>query len=167
MKKVFHLQKGFSFLELLVVIMIMIIVFTTGSASFRGFQRRKALDGAILEIKSYLQFTRELALAGKKPTSASCDPLNGYNFSLTSNRIDLNANCAAGSLVLEKQVYLLTKYPDISVTTNFSYAIFYTQGNGVLFSPVSGPAPGQGVITVTQSGGAVKTVTISKSGEIN
>lgn len=74
-KKVLH-PKGFTLIEIVVVVATMAILFGLGYANYRDFQRRQQLDGVVREFKGNLRLAQQLALSGKKPTG--CTTLAGY-----------------------------------------------------------------------------------------
>lgn len=73
------IQSGFSFIELLIVMVVMMLVFGISLSSYRQFQRKKAVDAFATQVKTDINLAREYALSGKKPTSG-CTELDGYLF---------------------------------------------------------------------------------------
>lgn len=95
-----RLQSGFTLIEMMIVIMIMITFFGFGYANFRGFQRRQALQSAAKTIQADLSQAREKALSGVKP--AGCDTLDNYNFYyVNTTSYQIRARCANGDYVVK------------------------------------------------------------------
>jgi prepilin-type N-terminal cleavage/methylation domain-containing protein len=60
-------KKGYTLIELIVVMMIMGIIFSLVTANYRDYSRRQLVVGAARQIKGDLRYTQQLALAGRKP----------------------------------------------------------------------------------------------------
>ena len=75
-RKVIEPQKGYSLIEMVVVIFIIVILFGLGIANYRDYSRRRALHNLVQEIKSDFRLAQEYALSGRKP--ATCDVLRGF-----------------------------------------------------------------------------------------
>lgn len=121
---------GFTLLELLVVISIIVTLFGVGFANFRGFQDRQRLITARESLKSDLRYTQQQALAGIKP--AGCTNLNGYKLERTSaTSYDISANCNETPVDIDvKNINLAAKYPGVELST-FSFVFFNVLGRGV------------------------------------
>lgn len=72
-------EQGFTFIELLIVIVTMVLLFGVGFANFREFQRRQVAISFARQMKADFNLAREYALAGRKPT-IGCTDLDGYEF---------------------------------------------------------------------------------------
>lgn len=91
--------RGFTIIELLVVMSVMSILFGLGFARYRDFQRRQYVVSAARQVVADLELTKELALSGHKP--AGCTELNGFSFYRVGSgavfyRID--ASCTNGDV---------------------------------------------------------------------
>ena len=80
-----NLKKGFTIVELVMVIVIMAILFSMGTISYRDYQRRQYLEGAATMVEADLRLAQEMALSGKKPqdppgNDCLSNNLEGYAF---------------------------------------------------------------------------------------
>lgn len=62
------MKKGFTIIELLVVISVLSILGVLGFAAYRDFQARQELTTAVKTIENDLLFTRQKAFSGEKPS---------------------------------------------------------------------------------------------------
>ena len=68
-------HKGFSLIELLIVVTITLVIFSFGIASFNQFNKRERLRQAGLTLKSSLRYAQSKALSADKPNSnEECSP---------------------------------------------------------------------------------------------
>ena len=67
---------GFTIIEMTMVVFIMAMMFTVGAASYRDYQQREYLDGAVSMIEDDIKLARQLSLSGRYFTG--CDQLIGY-----------------------------------------------------------------------------------------
>lgn len=76
---------GFTLIELMVVISIVLIVGTYGLLAYRDFGRRQVVTQAAEQVRTVLVRTRQRALSGERPTGCS-GPLSAYQFTYTNNQ---------------------------------------------------------------------------------
>ena len=69
-------NKGFTMVEMVMVVVIMAILFTIGAANYRDYQQRQYLGSAVAMVEADLKLARQLALSGRYFTG--CDQLHGY-----------------------------------------------------------------------------------------
>ena len=166
-------KNGFTFIELLITIVIMSILFTVGFSNFRGFASRQKIEAVTREIKADLRLAQQEAVAGKKPidevtgtTIAVCDSasnyvLQGYRFTyIDSTSYSIDVICSGGTAVI-KTISLAERYPDIALS--FSSFIFNALADGVSSNQTIS-------IQELDGGGAVVTtrqIAITTSGQIN
>lgn len=159
----YFLGKGFTLIELMVVIMIMVLVFAVGFANYRGFQRRKVLEGAVEALKGDLRFTQQQALSSNKPAGcASTESLNSYIFRfVNSTSYEIVARCLPGpndvTVKAASDTNISTKYPGVTINS-FPDVVFNLLGRGVVSD-----------VTITLSQPAVgnsETIDITEGGEI-
>ncbi|OGM25166.1 hypothetical protein A2627_00145 [Candidatus Woesebacteria bacterium RIFCSPHIGHO2_01_FULL_39_28] len=155
---------GYTLIEVLVVISIMITIFVAGFANFRQYSRSQSLTAVIRVLRSDLRFAQEYALSGRKP-AAGCSNLDGYYFRVDSVTRSYSISPVCSSPVVElaaiKQVTFLSDISDVSVT-GINPILFKVIGEGTNI-----PAGTQVNITLTQTGGgSTQTVTVTPGGEI-
>jgi type II secretory pathway pseudopilin PulG len=155
---------GFTVLELLIVIMTMFLVFTVGMANLRGFQRRRVLEGAVVQVKSHLRLAQEMAISGAKPPACSALKLESITFQrdvTTPTIYHIRARCTDFvNPTINVPVATYDLDPEFAGINIGSTALvtFLTLGKGVL-SDVN--------LSLSQpETGATQTVTITKGGEI-
>ncbi|HJX46155.1 MAG TPA: type II secretion system protein [Patescibacteria group bacterium] len=78
--------KGFSLVEVILVVAIIASLFAVGYANFRGYQRRQSIMAAARQVEGDIRLAEEYASSGKKPTG--CTLLNGYIFQVNSSPVD-------------------------------------------------------------------------------
>lgn len=153
---------GFTFLELLIVISIMVLFFGLGFANFRDYQSRQKLTSAQRVIKADLRYAQEQALAGIKP-GVSCDILNGYKVEYVSRtRYSVSANCNTNEDFLVKTVDLEQIAPLIEIQSAFPVIFFNVLGRGVRMSDTS-----VDVNLLNTRNNQNLIITITKGGEIS
>jgi prepilin-type N-terminal cleavage/methylation domain-containing protein len=175
--------KGFTLIELVVVIMIMGLLVGFGYASYREFARRQMVNGAVIQLRSNLRLAQQLALSGKKPESG-CNTLNSYqfylNYSVNPDQYEIRPRCDGSEYSLITKTVIFPNGVHFSSTTGLSGSLrFNVLGRGVVISGGSSPT----VITVGFIGhltGAcaatpttcmgqwlnTQTVTVTEAGEI-
>jgi prepilin-type N-terminal cleavage/methylation domain-containing protein len=153
--------KGFSLIELMVAIGLMLIIFTVAVPNYRAFQRSRSLEKAYQELVADLRMAQEYAISGKKPQDATSpcvtNTLEGYYATYnTSTQYYIRVRCTNYYII--KTVNL----SDVSIS-NFGSIGFKPLGGGTTIGGGSSI-----VITLTQANtGATKTVTINSGGEIH
>lgn len=118
--KRFEWSRGFTFIELLITMLIMTIVFTFGYANYRDFSRKQEIEGAQRLLKSDLRLAQKQASTGHKPSGSACDDpedLSGYKVESTSSTAyRISAVCSGGEITT-KNVYLTQGYSNIVVSS--------------------------------------------------
>lgn len=150
---------GFTIIELLVVIAVAAILFLAGFTAFRSFDQRRTLDNSYKELRNNLNFARQLATSGSKPSScvSAGTTLGGYELvfsSSTSYRIYAVCNSA--------QV-------DVGRVYNLSAGVSFSANPAkVFFSVLARGATISGNSTVTLSaGGRTVNATVDSEGNLN
>src|SRR5260221_6367198 len=96
--------RGYTLIELMIVLSITGILFTIGYNSFQDYSRQQTLLSATRLIQVDLRGAESLALSGSKP--AGCTLLNGYQFNIISGtKYEIDASCTNG-IIQTKQVTL-------------------------------------------------------------
>ena len=88
-------QKGFTLLELLVVVAILVLVFGLSIASFNTFNRRERLKQAALNFKSVLRLAQTRAISVDKPTNG-CTTFVGLWVEFTETSYSTRYECSEG-----------------------------------------------------------------------
>ncbi len=175
--KLIFLGKGFTFIELLVVISIMAILFGFGYARFRDFQKRQYLDSAARMLISDLKMAQESALAGRKldilpPPNTKCIDLIAYFFYRLSNqRYEIRILCNGNDYSNNAGLVVTRNFPQgisFSYSYNPSMCVNGAAGGAICFYP-----SGRGTnltydltITLNFQGVGQKTITITPGGTI-
>ncbi|QQS39542.1 prepilin-type N-terminal cleavage/methylation domain-containing protein [Candidatus Woesebacteria bacterium] len=130
-------QRGFTFIELLIGLVIMGILFMVGFANYRGFASRQNIEAVVREMKGDLRLAQQMATSGVKSSdpASSCHAidkeLQGYVVRGTSaTSYAVYANCDGENLV--KEVNLSEKYPNITLS-DFEFT-FLPLAGGITWS---------------------------------
>lgn len=121
--------KGFSLIELLIVVTIALVLLGGALTAFTRYSDRRQVGSSVEELKVYLRSAQTKAAAGDLGT---CTQLAGYRVQsfLTANTttVSLQAECSAGAAA-EAQLYILP--PAVTVTPNVD-ALFQVLNAGVV-----------------------------------
>lgn len=153
--------KGYTLIEILIVLTIVGLLFSVGYASYRDFSRRQTLAGVAKTLQGDLRKAQQNAMSGIKPTGNMCnDPntLSGYSFDIYSNgRYQINALCTGGAIVTND----ITLSSDITIASSLDPILFKVLGSGTNIPE------GGAVITLTQiSTGNTQTVLVGTGGDV-
>lgn len=152
--------KGYTLIELLIVITLISIVFFVGYAGFREFSRRQALGGVSKTIKADLRLAQQLASSGQKPDVGTCTQLNGYSVLFLTNSYSLTANCINGGVVSDNNFKTVTLPVGVTETNNLSVQ-YKVLGQGTNLSA-------DATLTLTHTAtGNTSIITIGKGGDVN
>lgn len=163
-----HLSKGFSIIEILVVIVIMALVIGVGVSNFRDFGRRQQVDNFARILEGDLQSAAADAAAGRR--------LTGCNGAFQGNRVRfaVNGSNQSSSYTISSACSTASATSKtVTLPTNV-YLTFNRGPSGgavnLLFKPLqlgTDAQVGGLVITVNHSQNAQRaTITISPTGEI-
>ncbi len=147
---------GFTFIELLVVIVIMATVFAIGLANYRGFTRQKQLENAARQVEGDLRFALSAANAGEGASACGSGfAIDRYQVVFSSDSYDINYVCKQNTNETNISVKSDIGFENISFSS--ATVIFYTVGRGASSTTV----------TITQdSTGNSYHVIIGAGGEI-
>ena len=150
--------KGYTFVEVLVSLTIVGLLFSFGFVNFRDFSRRQQLVGVARSMKGELRLAQGKASAGEKP--AGCVTLSSYSFQITgSSSYKITANCSGGVDVDIKTVNLSGGVTMLPTSGTISFKVL-GQGTNIT-------AGSSFIITLTQQGtNNTSFVTVTSGGEI-
>lgn len=156
------LDRGYTLIEILVVLTIIGILFSVGYVGYRDFSRRQSLAGAAKIVQGDLRKAQQNALSGIKPQSAAClgaNTLDGYFFRVTSaSTYEIGAACSGGNVVTDT----------VSVTESIS--ISTPSPNPIIFKVLgTGTNIPSGDASVTLTQGATNdtlTILIGSGGDV-
>lgn len=154
------MRKGYTLIELIIVIGIVAIIFTFGYTNFQDYSRQQTLLAAVRTVQTDLKSTQESAIAGNKPSSC-VSYLNGYQFSVdSSTSYSISANCTPNVNIAVKQVALPSGITISSPNPNPIFFKALAQGTNI----ASG---GSATIVVTQTlTGKTRTIMIGANGSV-
>lgn len=160
------MRRGFTLIEVLIVIVILGVIMAVGSVRFREFERRQAVVSAKRQLLGDVRAAQSDAVSGRKPTGCT-GTLQGYGFQVTGTAGPASyrtfARCSAGAGTAD----LVTKSAELGE----SITISLPSVNPVLFKPVAegtNMVEGTSVtINIGSSGtSTVDTLIINASGEV-
>jgi len=154
------MKKGYTLIELLIVIVIMGIVFSIGYVNFQDYSRQQALLAAVRSIETDIHQTQEYALSGNIP--AACTTLlNNYKFNVTSSTTyEIDATCTPNTTI---QIKIFNVAAGMTIAApNPNPIVFKTLGQGTNIA-----SGGTARIVVTQTlTGKTRTITIGETGNV-
>lgn len=157
-------NKGYTIVEVLVVIAISVIVVTFSYANIRDFQSRQKLTNIARQLDADLNYAQQAALAGYKPDDPHC---TGTNSTFESIRLRVDSGtrtyrffprCSGGNAA------------DLISRTLPSEVTLYISRNNIDFYPVTGGTnvPDGGPVDIGVCGyGDAKGFRINSTGRIS
>lgn len=155
--------KGFSLIELLVVLSVIGIVATVGIASFVSYSRSSAVQQAALDVVTLLKDAKSRAQSQVKPSSCTGNLL-GYQVDIcglpssscsTQNTYRLVVSCSNGTSVITTR----------NLPSSVSFTENGTTSTSYLFRVLTSGVVGSGDITLNGFNTS-KVITVSASGTI-
>lgn len=77
-------ERGYTLIEILIVLSVIGILTAVGFAGYRDFSRRQSLAGIVKQVQGDLRLAQQLSLSGVKPDGCSTNPLDGIRFGITT-----------------------------------------------------------------------------------
>ncbi len=161
-----RLQRGFTLIELMVVLSITAVLGTLGIAGFVNFNQSQVLQSSASEVVTMLNLAKSRAQSQVKLgtlCSSSLNQLEGYrvDISISSGSYTLSSRCLSGVTELHDDLVTKTLPQDLSFNTNI-YFFFPVQAGGAQASDPLNPK-----FDITNSGGRKKTITVNSLGGVS
>ncbi len=166
-----HLHAGFSFLELLIVISIMILFSTLSVGGYTAFNESKKIDSGTNELISTIELAKKKSRAGDKSgivlagvDQSACD-LDGYKVTLLSASsyalqasmcANVSPSCTLGPGCTDITIASFLTAPSMSLTPTTGSVEF--RASGVAVSGISS------IIVTNTKSNKFKTITINGAG---
>ena len=166
-----HLHAGFSFLELLIVISIMILFSTLSVGGYTAFNESKKIDSGTNELISTIELAKKKSRAGDKSgivlagvDQSACD-LDGYKVTLLSASsyalqasmcANVSPSCTLGPGCTDITIASFLTAPSMSLTPTTGSVEF--RASGVAVSGISS------IIVTNTKNNKCNTITINGAG---
>jgi prepilin-type N-terminal cleavage/methylation domain-containing protein len=149
-------MRGFTLIEVVVSIGIILVVVGTVIANYNGFNNTQTLKQAALTLKNDLRFAQNKALSGEKPTS-NCTTLSGYRVTFSGANYSIQAFCTPEGLAGAESTISLPN--GISFTSAPTFVLYRVISQG---TSLTAETP------VTLSGsGRTYTLSLSPGGDVS
>lgn len=115
---------GFTMIELLITVGIMILIFGGGIAAYLNLDRRQSLINVCKEIEVMARSAQKKARVGDRPEG--CDHLNAYRLSRTAtgpDEISLQAVCDSGTTTI--QIYDVPTLFTVQTITTMNFLVLH------------------------------------------
>jgi prepilin-type N-terminal cleavage/methylation domain-containing protein len=152
-------QKGFSLIEILIVVVLFGLLVGISVANYRRLNERKRVENAAKQVEQALRDAQKRASAGVKPVAAVCDGTNTLDFyrvSMIWNVYWINAFCSGGAVNVG--------FYSLPEKTWFEPAFGWTH---VAFSVLSQGATAEEVCVRNESGSMVYVLCVDQGGAVS
>jgi prepilin-type N-terminal cleavage/methylation domain-containing protein len=150
-------QSGFTLIELVITISIVMMMIVGATASYGNFNNINTLKQAALTLKNNLRFAQANASSGNKPT-VGCTKLSSYQVSFTGSSYRIQPYCDPEGAV-GPNITTVTLPRGITIPSPPSAILFYILSKGTNIpgttSIVLSGITGTYQIDVTQSGNVI------------
>lgn len=147
-------KAGFTLVELLVTVGIMLMLAGGGITALIAFQQRQTVQNGAKELQEHLRFAQSLAQVSEKPSG--CDKLQGYNLTTADQAgtvlVTVSADCEGGDV--ERDTWLLPE--GVSLGSQLD----------VTFLGLHGGVNGSQTVSLSNDEGLTYTFEITPGGEI-
>lgn len=158
--------KGYSLIEVLVVMTIIGVLFSLGYASYRNFSRRQTLMGLAKQVEGDLRLAQQMALSGEKPSACDGKTLESVRFGVTTSspyNYKIRTVCGVGP------DFPIIKSYDFSTGISFDFTNFGT--NPITFKTVANgtniPTGFTDSLVIKDAFGNYATIIIDSGGSIS
>jgi len=145
----FPSKKGFTLVELMIVITVMALLFAIGAPTFQTYRTQSRLKGATQQVASDLMAARMQAI--KENNRFKVSLINNHQYTILD---DNNNNGAADSGEATQTSDIQIEYYDVTMISN----------NSPIFLP-NGTAANMATITLTNPAGS-RNVTVAITGRV-
>lgn len=153
-------RQGFTMIELIVVIGIIIVIFGGGISAYLRLDRRQSLINVCRELEQLARSAQKKARVGERP--AGCTRLNAYRLARTSTAPDvitLSAVCDSGQVTVSSYevptLYTVESIP----TVNFRVLHGGLDGSNALIQ-VASTGPNYRCSFTIENGGSMTNTTV-------
>ena len=157
MKKFF--QKGFTLIELMVVVGITAVLGTLGIGGFANYNQVQVLQTSTNEVVTMLNLAKSRAQSQIKPSGA-CNPLDGYGVNIVSNTSYTLVSRCSGSGINGPPLSTKTLPRGVSFDAG-------SVGKTIFFPTITGGTQGSDNIIVLSGYGQQRFIVIDSLGRVN
>ena len=147
---------GFTIIELLISISILVFIASGLYSAYREVSRRAVFDSTYRELKSNLSAVRQEALSGVRPAGCGTLPLTDYRVRFTGSSYVVEAHCEG---------YIITRTFDLPANVTFT-----TRPTSISYKVIADGVTIQGPSTITVEttvgGTQTRMITINNQGLI-
>lgn len=160
-------QAGFTLIELMVAMTIMVLLSSVGISSFVTYSRSQSLQNATQDIVTMLQLAKASSNSQVKPTTCTdaSETLDGYEIIITSsNTYTMGPVCNEELKQVERKDITLPKNIEFISPSQLNI-IFHTVSGVVTFDSAD---PNYADIEIQEvQSGSIKTIRVFSDGRIN
>lgn len=158
---IFNSKRGFTLIELMIVLSITAVLGTIGVAGFMTYNKAQILQSSASNLATMLNLAKSRAQSQVK-LGASCSEsqtLEGYSvdISFVDNKYTLNSRCLG----------VLSAVDTKSLPQNVSFKSPDTSPASFFFPVQKGGVEASGQIVILDSGGRTKTIIINSLGGVS
>lgn len=112
-------KSGFTLLELLISVTIMMLLVGLGVASFITFNERQQLVGAAKELQEFFRSAQTRSRTGDIPTG--CGTFSGYNVQMAIDNpsVQMYAVCSTGNVLRSEKTLTGSVRPTVAINMTF------------------------------------------------
>jgi prepilin-type N-terminal cleavage/methylation domain-containing protein len=130
------MQKGFTLIEIIIVIIIMTVILGAATASYQGSSQEKRLQSDATKVADIVRVARDKTVNREIPTSVgNCTTFDGYRVNFTMpNRYSLRLFCDGVMRQESRYVFTYAEISELPVADLvFTYPLARTSGVFTVF----------------------------------